>query len=84
MYHCYAARWAQGWDRLKMFFVLVFYFILMTMYSIHFIETLCKLSQSYNSVAKPKNKEVNMTKEPVQKSINKTKNNSQLNHPVNH
>lgn len=60
--------WGQGWFRLKTFFVLIFYFILMIMYYIHFLETAYKLTKSYNTVAKHKNKEVTMKQVEVQNS----------------
>jgi hypothetical protein len=75
------SEWTVVWIKLKVFFVLVFYFILMMMYSIHFIETASKFSNSYTVIATQK-KEVTMKNKSVLISPNKTK--DQLNQPGYH
>ncbi len=60
------ATWAQGWRKVKLFFILMFYSILIVMYSVHLIGTANKLKKNYNSVENLKKREVTMTNEKVQ------------------
>ena len=86
----FAGNWAQGLKRLKLFFVLVFYSILTTMYAIHFAETVSEFSRTHKSVTVTK--QTNQKKEVTMKSeqkvkvtrANRTKTKHQSNHLENH
>ena len=83
----FADYWSQVWNRIKLFFVIVFYLILTGMYTLHSYESIKQLVMSYNieifnNENIKKEKEEIMMKKNIENLESKTMNIS--NPPVRH
>lgn len=79
-------NWKLGSIKLKLFFHFLLYSILVTMYTVHLIETTSQIVKSYIIVEKPKKEtEATMKKDTLQQEqVSKTKSDKKLNTPVSH
>jgi hypothetical protein len=75
-----AGNWPQVWNRVKLFFVVLFYLILTGMYSVHSFKATKQLVKFYNNenpqhTINNKQKEEIMNKSGIETSTSKTKDN---------
>lgn len=85
MLNKFAARWARALDRVKLFFILLFYLVSIWIHLIHFKESFQKLIKSYDVVAVKEKKEIDMKNQSLITLKNNTsqkRNNSEQ--PQNH